>query len=148
MSSQTSLPIARIPSVIAATPEEQRMERLEFRGQSARPAGNPGPEVRSVDGGSVSIPSAMPAETDTRRESGLSDRLDEQLRAARVMNELFPAGVQINAAEQFATLRLFTALVANVAQFAQSGLRNPMPVRDVKRQAEALDEMAGSLGQR
>jgi hypothetical protein len=57
------------------------------------------------------------------------------------MKALFPDGIQIADEEQFATMRLFNAMVASIAQFAQSGMSNPLPIRDVSRQAEMLDEM-------
>jgi hypothetical protein len=57
------------------------------------------------------------------------------------MKALFPHGIQIADEEQFATMRLFNAMVASIAQFAHSNMSNPLPIRDVSRQADMLDEI-------
>ncbi len=129
MSNGPSLPIARIPSVLAASAVEEEMERLEFRGPSAQ---DTGPVVKAV------TPERPP-------EAKHNSRVDEQFRVGRVMKALFPEGIQIANEEQFATMRLFNALVASIAQFAQSNMSNPIHIRDVKKQAEMLDEMVGRI---
>jgi hypothetical protein len=67
--------------------------------------------------------------------------MSKQVRVGRLMKALFPDGIQIADEEQFATMRLFNAMVASIAQFAKSNMSNPAPMRDVSRQSEMLDEM-------
>ena len=130
MSNGPSLPIARIPSVLAATAVEEEMEKLEFRGQGGQePAPSPKPVIAAERGPEIKH----------------NSRVDEQFRVGRIMKALFPDGIQIANEEQFATMRLFNALVASIAQFAQSNMSNPIHIRDVKKQAEMLDEMVGRV---
>jgi hypothetical protein len=130
MSNGPSLPIARIPSVLAASAVEEEMERLEFRGPAGQDTG----------------PALKPVTTErTAPEAKHNSRVDEQFRVGKVMKALFPEGIQIGNEEQFATMRLFNALVASIAQFAQSNMSNPIHIRDVKKQAEMLDEMVGRI---
>ncbi len=125
MSDNPPLPKARIPAIIAARSVDEQIEKLEFRSPSGQ-APDPAPQV------SVAAPQPLAKH---------ASRVDEQFSVGRVMKALFPDGIQIADEEQFATMRLFNALVASIAQFAQSNMSNPLPMRDVSKQAEMLDEL-------
>ena len=124
MSDNPSLPKARGPTIIAARAVEEGMEALDFRSNSGQ--------------GPAPVPQPPNSE---RRPDKAASLVDEQVRVGRVMKALFPDGIQIADEEQFATMRLFNAMVASIAQFSQSNMSNPVPMRDVSRQAEMLDEM-------
>ena len=125
MSDHPPLPKGQVPTILAAKAVEQEMETLDFRSTPGR-----GP-----------APVPQPPDTDRRLDARPASRVDEQVNVGRVMKALFPDGIQIVDEEQFATMRLFNAMIASIAQFAQSNMSNPIPMRDVSRQAEMLDEM-------
>jgi hypothetical protein len=133
MSDHPSLPKAQVPPIIAAKAVEEQIEKLEFRRASGQ-----GPTAAPQR---PTPPPQPPSASEPPPEAKHASRLDEQFSIGRVMKALFPDGIQIADEEQFATMRLFNAMVASVAQFAQSNMTSSNHIRDVSRQAEMLDEM-------
>ncbi len=69
--------------------------------------------------------------------------VDRCIKTGEVMSLLFPGGVHLKDGKDFATYRLFDALVGTVAHFAQTGMVQETALSAISRYATLLEHMIG-----
>jgi hypothetical protein len=67
--------------------------------------------------------------------------IDRCLKAAEIMTMLFPEGVELRNPKDFATHRLFDALVGTVSHFAQTGMVQASALSAISRYATLLEDL-------
>lgn len=78
------------------------------------------------------------------REDRDDDPVENSQRTAEVLRALFPAGVTLRSDEDFAFFHLFSQLVGTVSHFAEVGMRQPAPLREIVKLTELLEAVLPS----
>ena len=97
-----------------------------------------------IRGGAKPIPGTQHDEGHlAKRQSGDKDRaaVERCVRVGEVMDLLFPDGIRLTNGREFATYRLFDAIVGTLAQFAHSGMVQATALTAISRYATLLEHM-------
>ncbi len=122
----TRLPISTLPEFLQSNPIEEDIATLQVRGQ--RDAAD----------------HEAPAASERHAEAAGAANVDPSVRTAEVMKALFPNGLQLTSDIDFAAFQLFSRVVADVAQFAQSGMQATAQLRKLAADAALLESTVAS----